>query len=212
MITRRAEGWITNIAKGAKAEPVVGPLRSKLESLALAASQQSAPISRVSILSRRLMEGCLFSRSTACRPGRACNPLFPCRSPIASPMLSLHGSRPARMRGRRRDTRRANKSRRAYIDACYQEIEALKPGNVHRFADGHRMNAEQFFESAQDSSHAVTDPALSTGQRILAAVTRRKPQGRNQHQSRYPAFMCSLGQSCREWWAICRPSCRNRST
>lgn len=61
--------------------------------------------------------------------------------------------------------------RRAYIDACYQEIEALKPGNVHRFADGHRMNADQFFESAQASSHAVTDPALSTGQRILAAVT-----------------------------------------
>jgi triphosphoribosyl-dephospho-CoA synthase len=61
--------------------------------------------------------------------------------------------------------------RRAYIDACYQEIEALKPGNVHRFADGHRMNAQQFFESAQVSSHAVCDPALSTGQRILAGVT-----------------------------------------
>ncbi|CAN7640737.1 triphosphoribosyl-dephospho-CoA synthase [Phyllobacterium sp. LjRoot231] len=66
--------------------------------------------------------------------------------------------------------------RRAYIDACYQEIDALKPGNVHRFADGHRMSAEQFFESAQASSQAVTDPALSTGLRILAAVreTRRK--------------------------------------
>lgn len=38
MMARRAEGWITNIAKGAKAEPVTGPLRSKLESLALAAS------------------------------------------------------------------------------------------------------------------------------------------------------------------------------
>jgi triphosphoribosyl-dephospho-CoA synthase len=61
--------------------------------------------------------------------------------------------------------------RRAYIDACYREIEALKPGNVHRFADGHRMNAQQFFESAQVSSHAVCDPAFSTGQRILAGVT-----------------------------------------
>lgn len=38
MMARRAEGWITNIAKGAKAEPVIGPLRSKLEELALAAS------------------------------------------------------------------------------------------------------------------------------------------------------------------------------
>ncbi len=61
--------------------------------------------------------------------------------------------------------------RRAYIDACYLEIDALKPGNVHRFADGHRMNASQFFESAQISSHAVSDPALPTGQRILAGVT-----------------------------------------
>lgn len=61
--------------------------------------------------------------------------------------------------------------RRAYIDACYQEIEALKPGNVHRFADGHRMNARQFFESAQVSSHAVCDPVLSMGRRILEGVT-----------------------------------------
>nr|WP_210278275.1 triphosphoribosyl-dephospho-CoA synthase [Phyllobacterium myrsinacearum] len=60
--------------------------------------------------------------------------------------------------------------RRAYIDACYQEIEALKPGNVHIFADGHRMNAQQFFDSAQVSSGPVSDPALSVGQRILAAV------------------------------------------
>ena len=70
--------------------------------------------------------------------------------------------------------------RRAYIDACYQEIEALKPGNVHRFADGHRMTAQQFFESAQVSSHAVCDPALSTGQRILEGVTAtRKKIGTN---------------------------------
>ncbi len=38
MIARRADSWITNMAKGAKAEAVIGPLRSTLESLALAAS------------------------------------------------------------------------------------------------------------------------------------------------------------------------------
>jgi len=38
MMARRAEGWITNMAKGAKAEPVLGPVRSTLENLALAAS------------------------------------------------------------------------------------------------------------------------------------------------------------------------------
>ncbi|MGH6762033.1 MAG: ATP-grasp domain-containing protein [Phyllobacterium sp.] len=38
MMARSANGWITNIAKGAKAEPVTGLLRQKLEALALAAS------------------------------------------------------------------------------------------------------------------------------------------------------------------------------
>jgi len=39
MMARCADGWITNIAKGAKAEPVTGPLQVKLETLALAASK-----------------------------------------------------------------------------------------------------------------------------------------------------------------------------
>ncbi|PRD41506.1 RimK family alpha-L-glutamate ligase [Phyllobacterium phragmitis] len=39
MMARCADGWITNIAKGAKAEPVTGLLQAKLEALALAASQ-----------------------------------------------------------------------------------------------------------------------------------------------------------------------------
>lgn len=60
--------------------------------------------------------------------------------------------------------------RRAYIDACYREIDALKPGNVHRFADGHSMSAAQFFASAQASAGAIADPALSVGARILGAV------------------------------------------
>lgn len=65
--------------------------------------------------------------------------------------------------------------RGAYEDACRLEIEALKPGNVHVFADGHRMSAAQFLESARVSSGPLTDPALPVGQRILEAVraTRR---------------------------------------
>jgi tetrahydromethanopterin:alpha-L-glutamate ligase len=38
MMARRADGWITNMAKGAKAEPVIGTVRPLLEGLALAAS------------------------------------------------------------------------------------------------------------------------------------------------------------------------------
>lgn len=50
------------------------------------------------------------------------------------------------------------------------EIEALKPGNVHLFADGHGMSAAQFMTSAQVSSGPLTDPRLPVGERILEAV------------------------------------------
>ncbi|WP_454855329.1 triphosphoribosyl-dephospho-CoA synthase [Rhizobium binxianense] len=59
----------------------------------------------------------------------------------------------------------------AYLDACRAEIDALKPGNVHRFADGHRMTAGQFLESADVSAAWICEPHASVGQRILGAVT-----------------------------------------
>ncbi|WP_394890676.1 triphosphoribosyl-dephospho-CoA synthase [Mesorhizobium sp. AaZ16] len=58
----------------------------------------------------------------------------------------------------------------AYVDACRMEIEALKPGNVHLFADGHRMSADQFITSARVSAAPLTDPGLPVGRRILEAV------------------------------------------
>jgi len=60
--------------------------------------------------------------------------------------------------------------RAAYEGACAAEIEALKPGNVHLFADGHNMSARQFLTSARVSSAPLTDPGLPVGQRILEAV------------------------------------------
>lgn len=50
------------------------------------------------------------------------------------------------------------------------EIEALKPGNVHLFADGHGMSAAQFMTSAEVSSEPLTDPRLPVGRRMLEAV------------------------------------------
>lgn len=60
--------------------------------------------------------------------------------------------------------------RLAYETACRLEIEALKPGNVHVYADGHDMSVEQFHLSANVSSFPLTDPALGVGSRILEAV------------------------------------------
>lgn len=62
----------------------------------------------------------------------------------------------------------------AYLKACLSELEALKPGNVHLFADGHGMQVQDFIDSAEVSAPALCDdPALGTrtlGRRMLAAL------------------------------------------
>jgi triphosphoribosyl-dephospho-CoA synthase len=60
--------------------------------------------------------------------------------------------------------------RSAYIAACRAELQALKPGNVHVFAPGHRMRVEDFEASALASADALTDRRLAVGERILRAV------------------------------------------
>lgn len=59
---------------------------------------------------------------------------------------------------------------RLYRNACVAELQALKPGNVHVFADGHGMTIHDFIKSADASSLAMTDKNLSVGERILKAV------------------------------------------
>ncbi|HET6379320.1 MAG TPA: triphosphoribosyl-dephospho-CoA synthase [Methylocella sp.] len=58
----------------------------------------------------------------------------------------------------------------AFIAACRDEIEAPKPGNVHIFASGHGMTADDFLRSAAAAAPALCNPALSIGGRILAGV------------------------------------------
>lgn len=58
----------------------------------------------------------------------------------------------------------------AYHSACIAELQALKPGNVHLFADGHGMTIQDFIKSADASSAVIAEPNLSVGQRIFDAV------------------------------------------
>lgn len=62
----------------------------------------------------------------------------------------------------------------AYLHACLAELEALKPGNVHMFADGHGMCVQDFMQSAEVSAPALCDDRLhgarTLGQRILHAL------------------------------------------
>lgn len=58
----------------------------------------------------------------------------------------------------------------AFKAACMAELEALKPGNVHIFADGHGMMVEDFIASADAVAEVIAQPNLSLGERILQSV------------------------------------------
>jgi triphosphoribosyl-dephospho-CoA synthase len=67
-----------------------------------------------------------------------------------------------------------------YRQACLRELDALKPGNVHRFSDGHGMTLEDFITSANVSAEPLTAPCLGLGERIYRAVeATRKAVGCN---------------------------------
>lgn len=57
-----------------------------------------------------------------------------------------------------------------YRDACMAELSALKPGNVHLFADGHGMVVQDFIKSAEASTQLISASELGVGDRILSAV------------------------------------------
>jgi triphosphoribosyl-dephospho-CoA synthase len=59
---------------------------------------------------------------------------------------------------------------RAFHDACLAELEALKPGNVHRFADDTRMTVADFVKSAEAASPIIGRAGLRVGERIRLAV------------------------------------------
>jgi triphosphoribosyl-dephospho-CoA synthase len=68
----------------------------------------------------------------------------------------------------------------AFHDACLAELEALKPGNVHRFSDGHRMSVADFERSARAAAPAMGRAGLPVGKRILRAVeATKKAAGQN---------------------------------
>ena len=58
----------------------------------------------------------------------------------------------------------------AYKAACMAELQALKPGNVHVFSDGHGMTIHDFIKSAEASAAVIAQPNLSIGERIYYAV------------------------------------------
>ena len=58
---------------------------------------------------------------------------------------------------------------RAFLDACLAELDALKPGNVHRLGDGHGMTVIDFEKSAEAAAPPMGRKGLSVGERIRLA-------------------------------------------
>ena len=58
----------------------------------------------------------------------------------------------------------------AFKAACRDELDAPKPGNVHVFADGHRMTADDFLRSAEAAAGPLSLAGARVGARILGAV------------------------------------------
>jgi triphosphoribosyl-dephospho-CoA synthase len=50
------------------------------------------------------------------------------------------------------------------------ELQAIKPGNVHVFADGHGMTVHDFIKSADVTAELISQAGLTVGERILQAV------------------------------------------
>lgn len=63
---------------------------------------------------------------------------------------------------------------KAYKAACMAELEALKPGNVHAFADGHGMTIHDFIKSADVTADIIASSDLSLGERIFCAAEATK--------------------------------------
>jgi triphosphoribosyl-dephospho-CoA synthase len=58
----------------------------------------------------------------------------------------------------------------AFRSACVAELTALKPGNVHVFADGHRLTTAEFMRSAEAAAPPLAAQGARVGRRILDAV------------------------------------------
>lgn len=68
-------------------------------------------------------------------------------------------------------TQRAATLEEAYRAACLLELKALKPGNAHIHAAGHRMTVADLETSARVSAVPLCRPGAPVGRRIFGAVS-----------------------------------------
>jgi triphosphoribosyl-dephospho-CoA synthase len=69
-----------------------------------------------------------------------------------------------------KDAREPAEISAAFLYACNAELDALKPGNVHRHSAGHGMEVVHFEQAAKAAAGPIADPGASVGKRILRAT------------------------------------------
>ncbi len=79
---------------------------------------------------------------------------------------------------------------KAYKTACMAELQALKPGNVHVFSDGHGMTVHDFIKSADVTAEVITQPELTLGERVFMAVEATQ-QAVNQNTNLGVVLLCA---------------------
>lgn len=159
---RRSSHWITNVRQGAK-PLAVAPTKEERD-MALAASEAMGTVfagvdliiggdGRTMVLEVNSMPG--WSGLQRVAP-------FDIAGRLAADALA---SIPLPAGGEREEM-----VARAFVAACEAELAAPKPGNVHHFAPGHGMAAQDFIESARAAAPHIAAPGARVGARIRAAV------------------------------------------
>ena len=151
---RHGSSWITNIKQGARAESAIPS--KELADLALrAVACVGADYAGVDIIQDRNGRASRargeqhagLARATA---GHAHAHRRFHRRALPRRLPRSDGGEPAaRPRGRVRRLLTATQVAQAFRDACLAELDALKPGNVHRFGDDPRMSVTDFETSAR---------------------------------------------------------------
>ena len=164
---RRSRRWITNVRQGAKPMPCEPTrARARAGSARLRRARRGFRRRRHHQRRRRPADGARGQQHGGLERAAERHALL--RSPSASPATYWRRSR--RRAPRAWLTPRSEQIARAFIAACEDELAAPKPGNVHIYAAGHGMEAQDFIDSADAAAPHLCAQGASVGRRIFDAV------------------------------------------
>ena len=164
---RHASQWITNVKLGGRPLAVV-PDQTMKEIAVRAAAAVGADFAGVDILHDADGRPTVLEvNSMPAWSGLQKVTSIDIASTLATDLMAAF--RTPKRQGARSVTR-ATQIADDFRNACLDELDAPKPGNVHSFAAGHRMTASDFIRSADAAAVPLARTGARVGERILVAV------------------------------------------